>query len=793
MGNCSFQQRVDGPPTEEEMKAKMGLNAEDVDATERAYMLLRVLREEQLNLLGFDALNFALEELKRNDGPLQNVVVSPIAVTIVLLMLQSATYGSTKRELVRAFGDFEKIIPKLHKEQKKRDDMENNTHKDADWHEIHAEKSSAFCHSIWIPGDTKEDFNIKLYKVIGGDAGNRTTGSYFEGRVANAGSTRLTALFDELDKNENNELSVDEFIKLNNKCFEHLSEEEFFEECTTLHQQAIKTVVRGTVEPRELRECKGCRKKIAAVIFDSVLEATGSTEDEIEIHKLADKLNIYFLERKAETLKQFNLVPYKLILKEMKREDIKFINKEDFIDFITINCRAKVGDKNYCSGEDFTLLATDLLFAARSLAHASSPVAMQDCESREEMLELVFTALDDDNSGYLSKEEFIEQLGRPNAKNSEPIDWWVKKKTHEEVEKIYGTKLRGVSAVTTSVIHCSPTWHVKFELGLDPEWCDDCQFRPDLQFFRVSRTHKVRTQFMHLRWVKCPYLVTKDAYVTHLKLKNQKEGVLIAIARDNDNFEPPSLEKLLKRPKRDRRGRVSTEYNTLKSLVSTMYDEKRIGRRCITHMSLPMGEIEHTVNMAPKMAAWGCKRILEETRDWGPAFKSEKEMPAKLSGITQKTIITLAPKGERAQLAMDIADAHGSGMTTEQKTVTMRRHFIANKPFLMVIHREGKIIAAAHANCVSNKGHKLEAVREYTWGSSLPLSDNPLENEDEDYLEVSLEKREKDGTVRLVQALDADDDDNHADAKENNSGGVDNTDGRREMNVKRNAADTKHS
>jgi len=129
------------------------------------------------------------------------------------------------------------------------------------------------------------------------------------------------------------------------------------------------------------------------------------------------------------------------------------------------------------------------------------------------------------------------------------------------------------------------------------------------------------------------------------------------------------------------------------------------------------------------MAAWGCKRILEETRDWGPAFKSEKEMPAKLSGITQKTIITLAPKGERAQLAMDIADAHGSGMTTEQKTVTMRRHFIANKPFLMVIHREGKIIAAAHANCVSNKGHKLEAVREYTWGSSLPLSDNPLENE----------------------------------------------------------------
>jgi len=44
-----------------------------------------------------------------------------------------------------------------------------------------------------------------------------------------------------------------------------------------------------------------------------------------------------------------------------------------------------------------------------------------------------------------------------------------------------------------------------------------------------------------------------------------------------------------------------------------------------------------------------------------------------------------------------------------------------------------------------------------------------------------------------VQALDADDDDNHADAKENNSGGVDNTDGRREMNVKRNAADTKHS
>merc|ERR1712146_765323 len=98
-------------------------------------MLLRVLREEQLNLLGFDTVNLRWK-MKQNGGALQNVVVSPIAVTIVLLMLQSSTYGSTKREHVRAFGDFEKIIPKMQKEKKRRE--ESKAHEDADLHELHS-------------------------------------------------------------------------------------------------------------------------------------------------------------------------------------------------------------------------------------------------------------------------------------------------------------------------------------------------------------------------------------------------------------------------------------------------------------------------------------------------------------------------------------------------------------------------------------------------------------------------------------------------------------------------------
>lgn len=77
------------------------------------------------------------------------------------------------------------------------------------------------------------------------------------------------------------------------------------------------------------------------------------------------------------------------------------------------------------------------------------------------------------------------------------------------------------------------------------------------------------------------------------------------------------------------------------------------------------------------------------------------------------------------------------------KNAIEKRHFVANKPFLIVVHREGRVLAMANCYSVSEKGQHVEPVRDYTWGSDCQLGDEPLTEEDEDYLEIALEKSSK--------------------------------------------------
>eukprot|EP00470_Lotharella_oceanica_P007944 CAMPEP_0170188428 /NCGR_PEP_ID=MMETSP0040_2-20121228/44325_1 /TAXON_ID=641309 /ORGANISM="Lotharella oceanica, Strain CCMP622" /LENGTH=160 /DNA_ID=CAMNT_0010435735 /DNA_START=183 /DNA_END=665 /DNA_ORIENTATION=+ len=105
----------------------------------------------------------------------------------------------------------------------------------------------------------------------------------------------------------------------------------------------------------------------------------------------------------------------------------------------------------------------------------------------------------------------------------------------------------------------------------------------------------------------------------------------------------------------------------------------------------------------------------------------------------------------------DALEERDNGMSTQLRSIVSRKHFKANRPFLMVIERKDKIVMLSEIQIAPHPGtksHKIEPIRDYTWGTSCALADDPLTDEDEDFLEVALERTSKDEPFRVVQSLD---------------------------------------
>mmetsp|Transcript_8602 Transcript_8602/g.16277 ORF Transcript_8602/g.16277 Transcript_8602/m.16277 type:complete len:184 (+) Transcript_8602:2151-2702(+) len=160
-------------------------------------------------------------------------------------------------------------------------------------------------------------------------------------------------------------------------------------------------------------------------------------------------------------------------------------------------------------------------------------------------------------------------------------------------------------------------------------------------------------------------------------------------------------------------------------------------------------------NIAPMLYKLGCDQITKNSKDFSASFKRPERMPVnntRLTGLTQKSVLHLRTSGILSQNPKRSAgvEDRDNGMPLSLRPLVSRKHFKANRPFLFVVERKNKIVMMSEIRIAPHplghhgaRSHKIEDIRDYTWGTSCALADDPLTDEDEDFLEVALERSSK--------------------------------------------------
>ncbi|GAB5361428.1 hypothetical protein AAMO2058_000712400 [Amorphochlora amoebiformis] len=773
----------------------------------RAYQILEKLDEELVARHAKILMDFVVEDIKKYGEDHNNIIVSPGSLSAIITMLQLATCGKSRRQLEKAFGPLAKQVtceiikedqkialglkksPRTQdsKLDEKRDRLlklkQRNIHRErltkakgsmattgssfttsrdkADL-STRAKKlvsklfSTSFAHSVWIPGETCGDWRINTYSAVGGASGNHISGSYHVGKKRKSSTfhTELAFLFEKINATAAKEVSLERFLDINMEIWRNRPEKEFLEFVLELNETATNIRVESESISPEIEECGLDRNRMLLTVFHNI---AGMSLKEVDIREFRQAFEQLFQLRRDKGF--FSSTAYGRVIDTLILLEEELVNSEDFAKNVFEVATNDQSSGNFVTDEEFQRLAQDLLISARKYRRnkLDRPASLEpESQTRSEMLTVVFDQLDDDSSGTVSLEEFVGQLGQPRT--VEVVDWWCEKASYGRIKAIFGHRLRGIYGMACGIAFCKPRWHVRFETKLDRADSESVQYRPDFNYFRLSPTSRVRCKFMHRRWVKTPYLVTPKAYVIYIPMSNSIEGVIIAIPRRKDDFHPPTLDDIIgKNVVDDRTGKTTTEFISLSRLVEYMCDTKRVNKKCVTHVTLPIGIIESTTNHTRALRNWGCGGLLDEgyKNDWKPSFRYEDAIPfgMKLSGITQKSALEFAPEGEFSGAPSD-THVHGLGMALNEKRMHRKRHFIADRPFLCVVQYRGKIVMMANVNIVASKAQNIERNRAYTWGSSCRLGEDFLSDDDEeDYLEFSLQRPKPNAPYRTVKAF----------------------------------------
>uniref|UniRef100_A0A7S4DSX4 EF-hand domain-containing protein n=1 Tax=Lotharella globosa TaxID=91324 RepID=A0A7S4DSX4_9EUKA len=565
------------------------------------------LGAETFNDKGIEVVRLLWKEALEDPSP-SNLTFSPPSFMACIIMLQLATIGGSRNQLQKAFGREIHYAPRPEEEEKHADDediekkapgfeREITVEEDSKGNHLRDPKKTAktpsteFWHSVWIHGQVDPFVATRIYQYLGGSMGNRLDRSFTLGAIeANGHAEKAYAeLFETLDKNKDAEITEKEFIAKCMAQFDGVPDDKFEQFVNKLYEKANSITVESGV-PKELLECVGKdRDEMLKVIFNA---AKGEQEDsEISAQTLSKVLEDEIYQSKKLILGDaFSQICE--VLKELAEGSVT-CEFQLFSEAIGITFELD-GEGANCSDEDFLQICSVLMSAARTAAkiEAGDVMTLKDAKTREQKLQVVFDALDDDHSGALTKKEFIDQMGVPPPRDLEPIDWWVQQVTRDKIRHVYGTRLIGTSCVGVCLALCKPIWKTKFTTGVDPEHAKQGKFLPDLNWFQISEDHKIRCEFMHYRWVKTAYLPMKKFILIYLPIGNgQDEGAIVAIRRQRKerkaydteaefDWSPPTLDEILTRTKFDERtGNTVTKKIKFKDLKKKLIDPRRFSHR----------------------------------------------------------------------------------------------------------------------------------------------------------------------------------------------------------------------